>query len=134
MTPAVLFLVLAGSLPEGPVPAEIHGRWRVTSEVVDTTPTDERHYKNLVIEIDASTLRLRDGDAVLECTARASANIRSLAITPRTGPKADRPFGGLYFVSNDLLTIALKREPDREVPLSTSPNRHVVVLMLKREK
>jgi hypothetical protein len=134
MTPAFLFLVLAGSLPEGPVPAAIHGRWRVTSEVVETTPTDEQHYKNLVIEIDASTLRLRDGAAELVCTAHGSANIRSLAITPRTGPKADQPFGALYLVSDDLLTIALNRKSGRELPLSTSPNADVVVLRLKREK
>jgi uncharacterized protein (TIGR03067 family) len=132
MTPTLFLLALA-ALPDGPVPAELHGRWRVVKEVVNKTPTNDDLYKNLVIDIDANTFTLRDGDNVLECSARANANLKHLLVTPRTGPQADKPFIGLYFLSNDLLNISLPRETSQNPPdRSDAPG--VITITLKREK
>ena len=133
---ALLLLALLSAPPEGPVPLELHGRWRVTAEVADGTPTPEERYRTLVIELDARTARLRDGASVLECRAGVSANLRVLALTPKTGPKADRPLIGLYFVSDDLLRICLPLSPDNEAPtdLSARAGSGRVLLSLKRDR
>lgn len=127
-----LLSLLTGALPTGPVPPDLHGRWRVLAESVAGKPTDPAHYRNLVFEIDAATLRLREGETVLVCTLHGNANIRSLAVTPRTGPRADRPLGALYDLREGVLTICLKREPDRDIPDSLNAD-DAVLLKLKRE-
>jgi len=129
----LLFLVLAAP-PEGPVPAELHGRWRVTAEVVEGVPTPEAKYRDLVVEIDARTLRLRDGDAVLECRAGVDANLREIAVTPKTGGRADRPFVGLYFVSGDLLRICLPLDAgQRAEDMTSRAGKRQVLISLKRD-
>ena len=130
----LLLTLLAAAPPEGPVPVELHGRWRVTSEVADGVPTAEECYRGLRIEIDAGTFRLRDGEAVLECRAGVDATFREIAVTPKSGSRADRPFVGRYFVSDDLLTLCLPLGPGEPVPdLTSPPGKKRVRLTLKRE-
>ncbi len=130
----LLLTLLAAAPPEGPVPASLHGRWRITAEMVEGVTIPEARHRDLRIEIDAGSLRLRDGDAVLECKAGVEPNLRVLAITPRSGSKADRPFVGIYFVSGDLLRICLPREPGLEPPtdLSARAGSGRILITLRR--
>ena len=130
-----LALVLAAP-PEGPVPAALHGRWRVTAEVMEGIPTPENRYRDLRIEIDASTLRLHDGENLLECKAATDPRLRILVVTPRTGSRVDRPFVGLYFISGDLMRICLPRESSLEPPpeMSAPAGKNRVLISLQREK
>jgi hypothetical protein len=131
----ILLALCCAAPPEGPVPAALHGRWRVTAEVVQGTPTSPERFKDLRIEMGARSFRLVDGENVLDCKASADSGLRVLVITPRSGSRVDRPFVGLYFVSGDLLRLCLPREPSREAPeeLSAPAGRNRVLISLQRE-
>ncbi len=91
----LLVALMLAAPPAEPVPPALHGVWRVTAEVMEGVPTPEECYRDLRFEIDANTLRLRDGDNVLECKAATDPRLRILVLTPRTGSRLDRPFVGL---------------------------------------
>jgi uncharacterized protein (TIGR03067 family) len=133
----VVALLLAADAPQADSERDkLQGEWQLTARVEDGQ--ESAGEEKMRIRFTADQMLITEGDNKRTCIYKIDPDHKppAIEIVPRDGPNKDKKIQGIYQLSDEVLTLCLTLQEDKEPPtdFTAAADSGRVLLKLQRRK